>query len=409
MASTTLPLGDERRALLDQRRRLKMARNAHAYVRGSTENFYSWLDSERPADRTLPSAPAIWICGDCHVGNLGPTGGSGGEPTIELRDLDQTVIGNPAYDLVRLALSLAMAARGSDLPGVTTARVTEDLIAGYQRSFGGDAPPTDIGALPAPIRVVMKRAIRRTWKHLSSDRLHSSERKLPPGKTFWPLDTDERAALEQLAGQEDVRRLVTLLNARGDDDEIRLLDAAYWVKGCSSLGLWRGAMLIEVTSKKSKGNKASRSVCLLDVKEATDAFAPSRRTAAMPQDPAQRVVTGARALAPSLGERMVATTLLGRSVFVRELLPQDLKVELERISIEDARGVAFYLGMVVGRAHGRQMDASARKHWHDVIERHHPAGLDAPSWLWNALLELVPSHEQAYLEHCRRFAMATCV
>jgi len=33
----------------------------------------------------------------------------------EIRDLDQTVIGNPAHDLVRLALSLSMAARSSDI------------------------------------------------------------------------------------------------------------------------------------------------------------------------------------------------------------------------------------------------------------------------------------------------------
>jgi uncharacterized protein (DUF2252 family) len=33
--------------------------------------------------------------------------------------MDQTVIGNPARDLIRLGLSLATAARGSDLPGIT--------------------------------------------------------------------------------------------------------------------------------------------------------------------------------------------------------------------------------------------------------------------------------------------------
>jgi len=38
---------------------------------------------------------------------------------IQIRDLDQTVIGNPAQDLVRLGLSLATAARSSDLSGVT--------------------------------------------------------------------------------------------------------------------------------------------------------------------------------------------------------------------------------------------------------------------------------------------------
>jgi hypothetical protein len=35
--------------------------------------------------------------------------------------MSSTVIGNLAHDLIRLALSLASAAHGSDLPGVTTA------------------------------------------------------------------------------------------------------------------------------------------------------------------------------------------------------------------------------------------------------------------------------------------------
>ena len=62
----------------------------------------------------IPEGPAIWIFGDCHVGNLGAVANTQGELAIQVRDLDQTVIGNPAHDLIRLALSLAMAARGSD-------------------------------------------------------------------------------------------------------------------------------------------------------------------------------------------------------------------------------------------------------------------------------------------------------
>jgi uncharacterized protein (DUF2252 family) len=32
--------------------------------------------------------------------------------------------------------------------------------------------------------------------------------------------------------------------------------------------------------------------------------------------------------------------------------------------------------------------------------------LDAPSWLWSSVVDLVAVHETAYLEHCRRFALA---
>ena len=118
---------------LTQLRNLKMARSAHAYVRGSTVQFYEWLHSL--PGRRLPRGPAIWICGDCHAGNLGPTGDTKGRIDMHIRDLDQAVIGNPAHDLVRLALSLATAARGSDLPGVTNARRVERNDGGLRASL----------------------------------------------------------------------------------------------------------------------------------------------------------------------------------------------------------------------------------------------------------------------------------
>jgi uncharacterized protein (DUF2252 family) len=122
---------------LKLRQTLKMAGSAHAYVRGSTVQFYQWLEAQKRG--TLPEGPPVWICGDCHAGNLGPVAGVDGRVAIQIRDLDQTVIGNPAHDLIRLALSLATASRGSDLPGVTTARILEQIVEGYQAALRQDA------------------------------------------------------------------------------------------------------------------------------------------------------------------------------------------------------------------------------------------------------------------------------
>ena len=80
-----------------------------------------------------PAGPSIWICGDCHVGNLRPLADADANVNIQIRDLDQTVIGNPTRYLIRLRLSRASAARGSDLPGVTTAYMLEEIIAGYRQ------------------------------------------------------------------------------------------------------------------------------------------------------------------------------------------------------------------------------------------------------------------------------------
>jgi uncharacterized protein (DUF2252 family) len=126
----------------------------------------------------------------------------------------------------------------------------------------------------------------------------------------------------------------------------------------------------------------------------------------MPIDQAQRVVEGARHLSPALGDRMLAATFLDRAIFMRELLPEDLKLEVDTISREEAMKAARYLAMVVGKAHARQMDVVARAKWRDELGRNRSANFDAPHWLWSSIVELVTSHEGAYLEHCRQYAMA---
>lgn len=298
-----------------------------------------------------------------------------------------------------------MAARGSLLPGVTTVHMTEFLIAGYEAAFAGDVPSEAPDELPQPIRFVMKNAIRRTHKMLMNERIGDKRRRFKIGRRFWQLTLAERAACAELTASEPIRRLVTQLESRDDEASVSLIDAAYWVKGCSSLGLWRGALLVEVRSP-SNSKSESRSLCLLDVKEAIDPVAPAMKASGLADNPASRVLAGARKIAPALGARMAAAQLLGRSVFVRELLPQDLKVELDQLSVEDGRGVAYYLGSVVGRAHARQLDDERRRSWQVEMQTRRSKTIDAPSWLWKAVVDLVGVHERAYLDHCRRYALA---
>jgi uncharacterized protein (DUF2252 family) len=67
--------------------------------------------------------------------------------------------------------------------------------------------------------------------------------------------------------------------------------------------------------------------------------------------------------------------------------------------------LARYLAGVVARAHGRQMKASQRRAWRSDLAKNHKASLEAPSWLWGSVVELLGLHEAAYLDHCRRFAL----
>ena len=135
------------------------------------------------------------------------------------------------------------------------------------------------------------------------------------------------------------------------------------MKGCSSLGLLRYAVLLKVGSGKSS------ELALMDLKEAVTASAPRYKKVQMPKSSADRVVQGARHLSPNLGERMVATTLEGRSVFIRELLPQDLKFELDTMSRDEAVGVARFLATVVGKAHARQIPPAVRRDWRKAARK----------------------------------------
>lgn len=390
----------DRQTVLEERRRLKMARSAHAYVRGNTLQFYEWLNAGS-ADK-LPQGPPVWICGDCHLGNLGPVANSDSKVEIEIRDLDQTVIGNPAHDLIRLGLSLATAARGSDLPGVTTAIMMEQMVQGYQQALTSRRVKKPAKGSPKlqPIEDVLKQSMNREWRHLAQERIEDVKPTIPLGERFWTLSAEEKNEIANLFEAEPVRKLITSLKHRDDDAKIRVIDAAYWMKGCSSLGRLRYAVLLGV------GAKRDRQLCLVDIKEAVRAAAPAAKNADIPKDFAKRVVTGACNLSPFLGERMLAAKFLSRPVVLRELMPQDLKLEMDRLTREEAVGAAAFLAGVVGKAHARQMDAATRRGWVSELNRNRSKNLDAPGWMWRSVVELIASHETAYLEHCRRYAMA---
>ena len=388
---------DDRASVLRALQNAKMAASAHAYVRGATVRFYEWLEVNH--SWSIPQGPAIWICGDCHLGNLGPIADTEGHVQVQIRDLDQTVIGNPAHDLIRLGLSLATAARGSDLPGITTVRMIETLMEGYESAFPENDEPHP--EKPQAVKVVMKKAMKRTWKKLARDRIDDTDPVIPLGKRFWPLVREERKAIEALFSAPALGELVTQINHRTDGARIKVIDAAYWRKGCSSLGKLRYAVLLDVDGGSINGDD----LCLIDIKEANKAAAPHARGAVMPRDQARRVVEGARHLSPALGDRMRSASLLDKPVIIRELLPQDLKLEIEHLDREEAIKAARFLASVVGHAHCRQMDAKTRSTWRKELQRNRSKTLDAPSWLWSSVVDLVAEHERGYLEHCRKYVL----
>ncbi|MGC8068882.1 DUF2252 family protein, partial [Salmonella enterica] len=79
----------------------------------------------------------------------------------------------------------------------------------------------------------------------------------------------ERKEITALVESAPARALLTALRHREDDAAIKMLDTAYWMKGCSSLGLLRFAVLLDVNEQASE----SSDLCLFDIKEAVTAAA----------------------------------------------------------------------------------------------------------------------------------------
>lgn len=394
-----LPSPAARDILLAAYRNKKMARSVQTYVRGNPFHFYEWLKGIK--GRHLIEGPAIWIGGDCHVGNLGPIANVQNEIDIQIRDMDQTVIGNPVHDLIRLGLSLATAARDSDLSGVVIAQMMDQLMAGYEICF--DEKIYEDKQLPdaSTIKISLKEATRRSWKDLANERIEGTVNHFPLGKKFWPISREERQDIEKIFEKGAVLCHLAFASAEDDIVTAKVRDAAYWIKGCSSLGKLRYAVLLEF----EHGPSHTKNHCLIDIKEAVRAAAPRHPGARMPRIDGERVVEGARHLSPNLGDRMIAAHVGDHSVFVRELLPQDMKVRIKCLSQHEAGKLAKYLAIVVGKAHARQMDAATRKAWRAELRRNRTKKLDAPSWLWTSIAELAAMHEKGYLEHARKYAM----
>ena len=129
----------------------------------------------------------------------------------------------------------------------------EQMIGGYEDAFAGNVDQNkEADPLPMPLHFILKEALRRKWSEMAAERIKDETPTIPLGKRFWKLSGEERRDIDTLFASEEARKLVTALKHRSNDAPVRVMDAAYWVKGCSSLGLLRYAVLIQVDKGKDK-------------------------------------------------------------------------------------------------------------------------------------------------------------
>jgi hypothetical protein len=93
----------------------------------------------------------------------------------------------PSSGILRMTSSgwsLASAARGSDLPGLTTVRMLERILSDYHGAFAHDFDEDRDLKEPEPVRSVAKKAAAASWKSLAAEDLEGTSPTLPIG--IWP-------------------------------------------------------------------------------------------------------------------------------------------------------------------------------------------------------------------------------
>lgn len=108
----------------------KMAREPHAFYRGSACLFYNDVTQESD-DWAAHGAERIWIHGDLHVENFGTYLNSDGRMVFDVNDFDEAYVGRFTWDLQRFAASLALVAWQKALPEDAIRK----LIGRYARSY----------------------------------------------------------------------------------------------------------------------------------------------------------------------------------------------------------------------------------------------------------------------------------
>ena len=125
----------------------------------------------------------------------------------------------------------------------------EEAVSGYLDGLPGHQhhfQPEDI----QPVARVMREAKTRRWRHLAEERIGDVTPSIPIGRKFWSLSDEERSHVDALFESKSVHALIEQIHGKGAD-HLKVVDAAYWMKGCSSLGLLRYAVLAR-TGKKNQ-------------------------------------------------------------------------------------------------------------------------------------------------------------
>jgi uncharacterized protein (DUF2252 family) len=340
----------------------RMLRSPFTFLRGSAALMASDLSM------TPSTGPRVQACGDCHLLNFGLFGTPERNLIFDINDFDETLPAPWEWDLKRLAVSFAVAARDVRHSDDDARRASVACVAAYREHLREDskASPLDVWYEHLDVQTLLEsapdsEARRRREEVAAAARRRVAENLFPkisttdggshrlvdqPPLLFHVAEVDAEALFRE--GVEDYRRSLP------DDrrvlfDRYQLVDSAAKVVGIGSVGTRCFIGLFF---------SAEGHPLLLQFKEARPSVLAPYVGKSVYENQGQRVVEGQRLMQASsdifLGW---ARGRQGRHFFGRQLRDMKMSARMEG-SPKLLRNYARVCGSTLARAHAKSGDAA---------------------------------------------------
>lgn len=310
----------------------KMATDALAFYRGTAHIFYE----DWPADAALHKVPCAWLCGDLHLENFGTYRADNRLVYFDCNDFDEGCLGPVTWDITRLLVSIGIECAEREYRNKDTRALCLQVVQSYASELRGGKPRwTEPETSSGIIRELFDGLQFRTAQKFLNSRTELERRRrrliTTNGKALPATPKDQEAVKDFFASET----------------EFTCIDAARRIAGNGSLGIPRFVALVE---------DKDRNPFLLDLKLAIHP-APLRYHAEFVQpkwkNEAARV-TGSQSLFLAMPPAFLqAVTFRRQGWILRELLPNEDRVDVARATSPAFAGYAIALGAVTAWGHLR--------------------------------------------------------
>jgi len=327
-------------ALLD-RKKARLSRSPHAFLRGSAPLFYEIL-ARRP-DLAEGPADEGFIVGDMHLENVGAYRNEVDDVVFALNDFDDAAVAPLSLDVLRLSTSVLLAGRGFGCTGAESIADVRHVIGAYLKALAGGPAPATL-ELVAELMLKVRDRNRKALLDARAPGDGHGRRRFLRGERYLDLPPSIEGRLPAL-----LHAYVAALGpgAKGHAGEWSIEDAAQRVAGTGSLGVRRVALLVRDHGGEER---------LLELKECrAPAVAALGRTSprSFPH-PGARVVESACALLASPPRHLAAVELDGMSFAGRRLFPQEDKLAVDGLRKgPELDALLALIGHLLGAAHLR--------------------------------------------------------